>query len=67
MTYTTYQCINCSNPVTTTRTKKPRVSLCNDCIRAEEELTAMLKKGITLQYDDGTSETISIPKQGDAR
>jgi hypothetical protein len=38
--------------------------VCGDCEKAGTELEALLTKGLTFVYSDGSTETITVGKKG---
>ena len=47
-------CINCGSNTD----KQGFIVICNDCEEASKRLTALLQKGIVLEFSDGTTEMI---------
>jgi hypothetical protein len=37
-------------------------ALCDECVEAELEITRLLEEGITLEYVDGSTEVLKIPR-----
>lgn len=52
-------CINCGKPTH----KEGFFVICDDCEDMSNHLTSMLKRGITVEYNDGSVETIFMDNQ----